>query len=174
MHSHCTADALAPALALAAAPTPAPPPPPAPAPPPPPPPPPPTTTAPKILCAIERWAGAHGKHRPHDHVGLLFHRSEPPTCPRAGWVSMLLLEWLRNAVQPPGSRTYSRCTGSQGTPGQHSTGSSVCCPCTCPRPGCLVMARCDRDLRLTGKYDRQASHSKIIVKQQTKNNKRNS
>ena len=27
-------------------------------------------------------------------------------CPRAGWVSLLLLEWLRNAVQPPGSRTH--------------------------------------------------------------------
>ena len=27
------------------------------------------------------------------------------TCRRAGWVSVLLLEWLRNAVQPPGSRT---------------------------------------------------------------------
>ena len=26
-------------------------------------------------------------------------------CHRAGWVSTLLLEWLRNAVQPPGSRT---------------------------------------------------------------------
>ena len=25
---------------------------------------------------------------------------------RAGWVSMLLLEWLRNAVSPPGSRTH--------------------------------------------------------------------
>ena len=28
--------------------------------------------------------------------------------PRAGWVSLLLLEWLRNAVQPPGSRTSPR------------------------------------------------------------------
>ena len=27
------------------------------------------------------------------------------TCPQAGWVSMLLLEWLRNAARPPGSRT---------------------------------------------------------------------
>ena len=26
-------------------------------------------------------------------------------CHRAGWVSMLLLEWLTEAVQPPGSRT---------------------------------------------------------------------
>ena len=26
--------------------------------------------------------------------------------PRAGWVSVLLLESLRNAVQPPGSRTH--------------------------------------------------------------------
>ena len=34
-----------------------------------------------------------------------------PTCssngtwPRAGWISTLLLEWLRNAVEPPGPRT---------------------------------------------------------------------
>ena len=27
--------------------------------------------------------------------------------PAAGWVSVLLLDWLRNAVQPPGSRTAS-------------------------------------------------------------------
>ena len=33
-------------------------------------------------------------------------RRPPPTCARAGWVGMLLLEWLRNAVQPPGSRTH--------------------------------------------------------------------
>ena len=29
---------------------------------------------------------------------------KPPA--RAGWVSMLLLEWLRNAVQPPGSMDH--------------------------------------------------------------------
>ena len=27
-------------------------------------------------------------------------------CARAGWVSMLLLEWLQNAVQPPGARAH--------------------------------------------------------------------
>ena len=30
------------------------------------------------------------------------------TCPRPGWISALLSEWLRNAVQPPGSRTAPR------------------------------------------------------------------
>ena len=25
---------------------------------------------------------------------------------RAGWISLLLLEWLRDAVQPPGAGTY--------------------------------------------------------------------
>ena len=38
---------------------------------------------------------------------------------RARWVSMLLLEWLRNAVQPPGSRTHSfwarTCCSSSST-----------------------------------------------------------
>ena len=28
------------------------------------------------------------------------------TCRRAGWVNVLLLEWLQNAVQPPGSKTH--------------------------------------------------------------------
>ena len=31
-------------------------------------------------------------------------RSEARLTERAGWISMLLLEWLRNAVKPPGSR----------------------------------------------------------------------
>ena len=49
---------------------------------------------------------ATAKHPPAAAILLasaavgLFHI---PTCPRAGWVSMLRLEWLRNAVQPPGS-----------------------------------------------------------------------
>ena len=34
--------------------------------------------------------------------------------PRAGWVSMLLLEWLWNAVSSPGPRTASRCAGWGG------------------------------------------------------------
>ena len=37
-------------------------------------------------------------------------------CPRAGWVSLLLLEWLRNAVQPPGSMTYQRNLPTPGLP----------------------------------------------------------
>ena len=45
-----------------------------------------------------------------DHVTKLLVPER--TCIRAGWiddawVSMLLLEWLRNAAEPPGSRTYS-------------------------------------------------------------------
>ena len=28
------------------------------------------------------------------------------TCPRAGWISVLLLEWLRDAAEPPGPRTH--------------------------------------------------------------------
>ena len=38
-------------------------------------------------------------------------------CRRAGWVSMLLLEWLGNAVQPPGST--HRCGGGQGRLSRH-------------------------------------------------------
>ena len=38
-------------------------------------------------------------------IAAVHSRTVCHTCPRAGWISMLLLEWLRNAVQPPGSRT---------------------------------------------------------------------
>ena len=33
------------------------------------------------------------------------------SCPRAGWISMLLLDWLTKAVQPPGSRTDVQLLG---------------------------------------------------------------
>ena len=28
------------------------------------------------------------------------------TCPRAGWISVLLLEWLRRRCEPPGARAH--------------------------------------------------------------------
>ena len=39
----------------------------------------------------------------------------PCALARAGWISMLLSEWLRNAVQPPGARTLAGCTGRRLT-----------------------------------------------------------
>ena len=38
--------------------------------------------------------------------------------PRAGWVSILLLEWLRNAAQPPGSGTHHQLRVVFGKPTQ--------------------------------------------------------
>ena len=49
----------------------------------------------------------------HVAIGMATARSGPPEprshlliCPRAGWASMLLLEWLQHAVRPPGSRPH--------------------------------------------------------------------
>ena len=43
--------------------------------------------------------------------------------PRAGWVSTLLLEWLRNAVQPPGSTDVPRSGQSLPGPSRNSRSS---------------------------------------------------
>ena len=39
----------------------------------------------------------------------------PSTCPQAGWVSMLLLKWLQNAAQPPGSTDSLRRPARSGS-----------------------------------------------------------
>ena len=50
---------------------------------------------------VRQGGAAGGKRGPHPFaIGLQA---------RTGWVSMLILEWLRNAVLPPGSRTYRAC-----------------------------------------------------------------
>ena len=64
--------------------------------------------------------------------------SSPPmasqlTCRRAGWISILLLDWLWNAVQPLGSRTH---VGPLDPHLPHRRG-------TCARGSfCLVLLRC--------------------------------
>ena len=60
--------------------------------------------------------------------------------PRAGWVSMLLLESLRNAVEPPSSRTYRSCTpgptaaAAVGSAGKAVVRSAAMSPETASRP----------------------------------------
>ena len=86
--------------------------------------------------------------------------AHPTTCARVGWVSMLLLESQRNAVQPPSSRTHgsqsewaaeslslmcttgteaaravaSSCATFPGSSGKASSSGEVC-PVTCREPG---------------------------------------
>ena len=70
-------------------------------------------------CCYWNGYGTQRSHPAHgptlsDHVPFEVQRLQPvaptpvppPPCPQAGWVSMLQLESLRNAVQPPGSRTH--------------------------------------------------------------------
>ena len=79
-------------------------------PPPRPPPRPPPPRGARLEPPRTRPSPAPPTRRPHHRPP----RPSPPTCPRAGWISMLLLKrLLRNAVQPPGSRTHPPPSSSE-------------------------------------------------------------
>ena len=69
--------------------------------------------------------GARGRGRYQFGVGECHSRRSKmrPGRPRAGSISMLLLEWLRNAGQPPSSRTTL-----QEFAGQHAGIATAGCP----------------------------------------------
>ena len=71
------------------------------------------STRPAIPARTRRPPGVHGIIQFTDAHPRFFRRRLELRhallrLPRAGWISTFLLECLRNAVQPPGSRTYQR------------------------------------------------------------------